>query len=441
MGMQATASPRKPSSDTYTKVFDSRKHRVRGLWQRNGRFFANLTVADDLGAKTSRMVPLNGATLSEAMDDYRKLQVERTEDRLRPLGQTPMLSDYITTAFTPQLRASGKRDTTITKESGYARFWQRKLGHLRLNKIRTHHLKSVLTDLATDGYSPRGVNLHLIAIRAVLKSAHQDGHIKLPLPFEGLKWQPVENKKRELTTPAEMDLLCDLALRASKHGRQFADYLRFLQYSGARMREALSVRWQSVDFDRHQVTIGADGDSKNRESRVVDFNAALAAHLDEMRQRRQPASQWLFPSPHRGDQDIHAQTYRESLDLTRLADGVECLDCHRLTPGSDAAQCACCGSVRVERRERLLPPKLQRFGFHDARHHFISYAVMSGVDFMTIAKWVGHKDGGVLIGKVYGHLADEHRRQMAQQVSFGPRLVAMPQTATIAAPALVQTVP
>lgn len=85
---------------------------MRGLWQRNGRFFANLTVADDIGAKTSRMVPLNGATLSEAMDDYRKLQVERTEDRLCPLGQTPMLSDYITTAFTPQLRASGNRATS-----------------------------------------------------------------------------------------------------------------------------------------------------------------------------------------------------------------------------------------------------------------------------------------------------------------------------------------
>ena len=39
--------------------------------------------------------------------------------------------------------------------------------------------------------------------------------------------------------------------------------------------------------------------------------------------------------------------------------------------------------------------------------------VMSGVDFMTIAAWVGHRDGGVLIGKVYGHLANEHRKAMA----------------------------
>ena len=46
--------------------------------------------------------------------------------------------------------------------------------------------------------------------------------------------------------------------------------------------------------------------------------------------------------------------------------------------------------------------------------------VMSGIDFMTIARWVGHQDGGVLIGKVYGHLANEHRKRMAGQVTFEP---------------------
>jgi hypothetical protein len=43
---------------------------------------------------------------------------------------------------------------------------------------------------------------------------------------------------------------------------------------------------------------------------------------------------------------------------------------------------------------------------------------MSGVDFMTVARWLGHKDGGILIGKVYGHLANEHTRAQAQRVVF-----------------------
>ena len=44
---------------------------------------------------------------------------------------------------------------------------------------------------------------------------------------------------------------------------------------------------------------------------------------------------------------------------------------------------------------------------------------MAGIDYITIAKWVGHKDGGVLIGKVYGHLADEHAKIQASRLSFG----------------------
>ena len=46
--------------------------------------------------------------------------------------------------------------------------------------------------------------------------------------------------------------------------------------------------------------------------------------------------------------------------------------------------------------------------------------VMSGIDFMTIARWVGHQDGGVLIGKVYGILSNEHAKRQAQKVEFGP---------------------
>jgi hypothetical protein len=42
---------------------------------------------------------------------------------------------------------------------------------------------------------------------------------------------------------------------------------------------------------------------------------------------------------------------------------------------------------------------------------------MAGIDYMTIAKWLGHQDGGILVGKVYGHLSDEHRKRMAQRLN------------------------
>lgn len=434
--MQATATPRKPRSDSYRKVLDSRKRRVRGVWQRNGHYYANLTVADDLGRKTSRWVPLGGVTLDEAKADYARLVTERADDRLRPLGLTPTLTDYIG-VYTKQLEVSGKRSGTVAKERGYLKRWAAKIGHIRLNKIRPHHLSQVLTELAGEDYAPRSVNLYLISIRHVIKAALRDGHVKPPLPFEGLDWQRVDHKSRQLFTPVEVDTLCETALAASKNGRQFADYLRFLQYSGARRNEALMVCWQDVHFDRGHVTIGAEGDSKNREARHVDFNPRLQAHLKDMFSRRQPDSKWLFPSPQRGDKDVPAKTFMESLRLTREEGGCVCLDCKRAMFGVDMTKCAHCGSERMEQRQRLLSTKLQKFGFHDLRHHFISYAVMSCLDFMTIARWVGHKDGGILIGKVYGHLADEHRKAQAARMNFGPAVVQISAASVATAPAAI----
>lgn len=432
-GMQATATPRKLRSNPYRKVLDSRKRRVRGLWQRNGHFYANLTVSDDLGRKTSRWVLLAGAALDEVKADYARLVTERADDRLRPLGLTPTLGDYIG-VYTKQLEVSGKRAATVEKEKTYLKRWSAKIGHIRLNKLRPHHLSRILTELAGEDYAARSVNLYLISIRHVLKAALRDGHIKPPLPFEGLDWQRVDQKSRQLCPANEVETLCEAALAASKNGQQFADYLRFLQYSGARRSEALTVRWRDVHFDRGHVTIGADGDTKNREARHVDFNPKLESHLQEMFSRRQPDSQWLFPSPQRGDKDTPAKTFMESLRLTRQAGGGVCQDCQRATFGVDVMKCSHCGSERVEKRQRMLSPKLQKFGFHDLRHHFISYAVMSCLDFMTIARWVGHKDGGILIGKVYGHLADEHRKAQAARMNFGPAVVPL---SAPAAPVLV----
>ena len=430
--MNRNATPRKPQASVYQKVFDSRKRRVRGLWQRNGKFFANLTVADDLGRKTSRWVKLKGGSFTDAKDDYDRLRVERQDDRLRPLGLAPMLRDYIQDSYEQQLAASGKRGSSIEKEKSYLRRWSAKIGHLRLNKLRAHHLNKILTQLKNDKYSGRTINLFLIAIRAVLKAALRDGHIKPPLPFEGLSWHRVDTKSRQLFTTAEIDQICDVARQASKNGQSFVDYIRLMRYSGARRSEALRIRWLDVHFSNGHLTVGAEGDSKNREPRHVEFNPQLKALLLEMKQRRQPDSQWLFPSPQRGDQDASTKTFMESLRLARKAGGIVCLDCGRATVTTGADKCQHCQSKRVDKRPRLLAPKLQQFGFHDLRHHFISYAVMSGVDFMTVANWCGHQDGGILIGKIYGHLAEGHKKAQAARVTFGPTVVPLPPASTIA---------
>jgi hypothetical protein len=40
------------------------------------------------------------------------------------------------------------------------------------------------------------------------------------------------------------------------------------------------------------------------------------------------------------------------------------------------------------------------------------------VDITTVSRWLGHKDGGALAMKTYGHLRDQHSAAMAQKVTF-----------------------
>jgi site-specific recombinase XerD len=61
-----------------------------------------------------------------------------------------------------------------------------------------------------------------------------------------------------------------------------------------------------------------------------------------------------------------------------------------------------------------LPP----YGHHSMRHFFCSNCLEAGVDFLTLSRWLGHSDGGVLVGKTYGHLRQEHSLAMAKRVTF-----------------------
>jgi site-specific recombinase XerD len=56
-------------------------------------------------------------------------------------------------------------------------------------------------------------------------------------------------------------------------------------------------------------------------------------------------------------------------------------------------------------------------GLHYFRHYFISQCVMAGMDFRVIAEMVSHRDGGLLIGKKYSHLAPGHLQEQAAKLN------------------------
>jgi integrase len=401
---------------------DSRNRRIPGLATRNGRFYGVLWADRGDGRKGVRRFPLLGEdgeavrTLTDAKEALDVLRSDRRGNQLPKMGRKPgfdvFVAEYLEMASTQQ-----KRKATQNKESDALGRWKVHLANVRIDRITTAMIKGFmemrlrgcrLSGKAYEPASARTVSLDFIALRNALKAAVDAGHLRELPRFPKLKMS--EPARRSLLSGSEFETLlaCCLSRKKNgepltKNGEQLRDFLRLLAFTGAREQEGLRLRWAHVDFDGRRLFIGADenftaaamtvgtgGTSKNRGSRVVDFNAQLECHLREMHARRAPDSSWLFPSPQRGGKDIPAKTLRESFELVRIAANL---------PG---------------------------VGFHDLRHQFCSYCVMHGIDFLTIAGWLGHKDGGILIGKVYGHLLDEHRQKMANKLTIGFAVVSEP---------------
>lgn len=255
------------------------------------------------------------------------------------------------------------------------------MGGVRLDKITAPMIHSYREQRLAMKRMARTVNLDVIAVRNVLKLARERGLIERLPEVRQLKQKPAP--RRPLMAKPQFKALLAAATQATtKNAALFRLYLRFLALTGSREVEALAVRWEDVDFKREVVTIGSGGVAKNHKARDVDFSPELASLLKEMEAARPPDSSWLFPSPQRGPKDIPAKSLRESLIAVRKKAG------------------------------------LPWIGFHDLRHFFASECVMAGLDFMTIAAWLGHRDGGILVGKVYGHLAETHKKAAAQKLAF-----------------------
>ena len=193
----------------------------------------------------------------------------------------------------------------------------------------------------------------------------------------------IERRRQRRTTiaiPSREQFKAMLAQMRSNEGKPSADrsatFAEFLAYSGCRLREAASVQWKDADFAAKTLLItGGEQGTKNHESRVIPMFPPLERLLLSIRQ--------ALPAPPKS---------------TEKALGI--------AEAKVALANAC--------RKLGYPLYLH----HAMRHFFCSNVIEAGVDFKTIAGWLGHKDGGVLVCTTYGHLRQEHSAEMAKRVTF-----------------------
>ncbi len=440
----------KKHTATMQRVFDRNKRPIRALWRQGKRYYAQLRFS---GEKHARKIPLYvdgrpARTVPEAIKARDRIKLDR--DAGKPMttpGPKPKLKDAIEEYLKEQralaeqedarrrkLLAEGEvnfvwdaekpKPSTVVSKDLLLQGWLKSLGNIRVDKITRNAVQAHLSRMRKDGRAASTINGAASALNVLMEWLAQDeggGHLNPDLlPTAHIKRAKIKTAEREFLSPKGVQHLVETAKRmataaavlgpdkpegadALRNGAELADLVKVLALAGGRLTETLRLRWSDIGLLQGTMRFGADGRSKNGRPRNLPLNPELEEHLREMHARRIPDCEWLFPSPRRpkGEADAKAAPWSNP---------------HKSWHKLRAYAAKVSPTMSTEEKAQLA--RLKRVRLHDLRHCFASVSVMAGVDIPTVASFLGHMDGGQLVSRVYGHLADTHKARMAQRLSF-----------------------
>jgi integrase len=164
----------------------------------------------------------------------------------------------------------------------------------------------------------------------------------------------------------------------SRDSQNCADLAEGLAFTGCRIGESAQIEWRDLHFEAGEILVKGDPEegTKNGEIRRVPMIPRARDLFTRMREARaaEPAAAKVFL--------VH--------------------ECQKA----------------MDRAAKKVG--MTRITHHDLRHFFATVSIESGVDIPTVSRWLGHKDGGALAMRTYGHLRREHSVAQAQKVSFTP---------------------
>jgi integrase len=254
--------------------------------------------------------------------------------------------------------------------------WPR-LNETEVRKITQADCKKWASAYAKEA-SPTRYNNTLSILRHVLNVAIEAGVI-YSNPAATVKRVPVRGKHISLPTTDKFNaLIAEMGAGHSRDSQNCADLTEGLAFTGCRIGEGREIEWRDLDLDGSELVVRGDPETgtKNWELRRVPLIPDARALFHRMRSER-------------SDEPLDAKVFRVR-------------ECQKAL---DRA----CKKVGID-----------RITHHDLRHLFATRCIESGVDIPTVSRWLGHKDGGALAMKTYGHLRREHNVALAQKVSFAP---------------------
>ncbi len=230
-------------------------------------------------------------------------------------------------------------------------------------------------------YSPTAFNHTLGMLRVIFEIGIEAG-ARRDNPAKAKEMKRLRETPKRLRLPEHEQFetfVQKIAASGSGHSKPCAELVQFLAYGGFRINEAKYITWVNCDFKRGRITVCGEPDTglKGRgvdETREVPMIPDMRRLLERMREERP-------------NESLTTNVMRVS-------------ECQR---AMDSA------AKKVE---------IARITHHDLRHLFATRCIESGVDIPTVSRWLGHKDGGALAMKTYGHLRDQHSANMAEKVVF-----------------------
>jgi integrase len=254
--------------------------------------------------------------------------------------------------------------------------WPR-LSETEIRKITQSDCKKWANEYAKKASATR-YNNTLAVLRHVLKIAIEAGVI-YSNPAAVVKRVKVRGKHISLPTTVKFnEMVAEMREGHGRDSQNSADLAEGLAFTGCRKGEASEIEFRDLDFDAGELVVRGDAatGTKNWEVRRVPLIPDARTLFSRMRSER-------------ADEPLDAKVFRVR-------------ECQKAL---DRA----CKKVGAD-----------RITHHDLRHLFATRCIESGVDIPTVSRWLGHKDGGALAMKTYGHLRREHSLAQAQKVSFTP---------------------
>ena len=254
---------------------------------------------------------------------------------------------------------------------------EHRLNETEVRKITHADCKKWASTYAKNA-SATNYNNTVALVRHVLSIAIEAGVI-YSSPAAALKRATLRRKEITLpTTDKFIALIAEMRAAHSRDSQNCADLAEGLAFTGCRKGEANQIEFRDLDFDAGELVVRGDAatGTKNWEVRRVPLIPDARTLFSRMRSER-------------ADEPLDAKVFRVR-------------ECQKAL---DRA----CKKVGAD-----------RITHHDLRHLFATRCIESGVDIPTVSRWLGHKDGGALAMKTYGHLRREHSIAQAQKVSFAP---------------------